>query len=191
MTKPELMHRALERAAKNIYYWTEAVAKALPGRIWRIYGPEYASPPYLPPRLFHEYVTLYVKPMVDMIQGYGGFARIHCHGKLRQILDEIVATGCAALDPIEPPDQGDVEMSYVRKNYGKQLVLFGNLEISDIENMPTELFAKKVTTALREGTAGEGRGMVLMPSAAPYGRHLAPLTIRNYEKMVELTEKFA
>ena len=30
----------------------EAVAKALPGRLWRIYGPEYAAPPYLPPRLF-------------------------------------------------------------------------------------------------------------------------------------------
>ena len=190
LTEPELMHRALERAAKSIYYCTEAIAKALPGRLWRIYGPEYASPPYLPPRLFHDYVTRYVQPQVEMIQRYGGYARIHCHGKLRLILDEIAATGCSGLDPIEPPPQGDVELSYVRERYGKQLVLFGNLEVSDIETLPTAAFTKKVETALREGTAGTGRGFVLMPSAAPYGRHLAPRTIQNYEKMVELTEKF-
>ena len=44
--------------------------------------------------------------------------------------------------------------------------------------------------ALAEGTAGDGRGFVLMPSSAPYGRQLAPLTLRNYEKMVELAEAF-
>jgi hypothetical protein len=67
-------------------------------------------------------------------------------------------------------------------------VLFGNIEVSDIETLPTERFAEKVRTALREGTRGAGRGFVLMPSACPYGRKLPALTIRNYEKMVEISE---
>jgi len=190
MTEQELFHKLLRRFADDLYTKTEAIAKALPGRLWRIYGPEYASPPYLPPALFKEYAADYVKPMVDSIQRYGGYARVHSHGNLTEILGHIAATGCTGLDPVEPPPQGDVSLAYVRKNYGKQMVLFGNLEASDIENLPVDQFAEKVRTALREGTAGKGRGFVLMPSASPYGRKLADRSLRNYEKMVELTEAF-
>ena len=186
MTEPTLFHRLLERFARQIHWQTEAIARALPGRLWRIYGPEYASPPYLPPSLFQEYVVPYDKPMVDAIQKYGGFARIHSHGRLKDILHHIAATGCVGLDPIEPPPQGDVELGFVREKVGNQMVLFGNLEASDIENLPTPEFEKKIRKAIREGTVGSGRGFVLMPSACPYGRVLAPLALANYRKMVEV-----
>ena len=127
MTEPRLFRQLLERFAATLLPRTEAVSAALPGRLWRIYGPEYAAPP-----------------------------------------------------------QGDVELRDVRARHGRQLVLFGNLEISDIENLPTDQFAGKVRQALDEGTAGSGRGFVLMPSACPYGRVLPARTLRNYEKMVEL-----
>ena len=52
LTENSLFHRALEKTPKSLYARTEAVAKALPGRLWRICGPEYATPPYLPPVLF-------------------------------------------------------------------------------------------------------------------------------------------
>ncbi|OGV65366.1 MAG: hypothetical protein A2498_12650 [Lentisphaerae bacterium RIFOXYC12_FULL_60_16] len=190
MTEPELFHRLLQRFATELYPKTEAIAQALPGHLWRIYGPEYASPPYLPPHLFREYVTDYVKPMVEAIQRHGGFARIHSHGNLKDILEHIAATGCSGLDPIEPPPQGNVSLSYVREHYGHQMVLFGNLEASDIENLPADAFAGKVRTALREGTTGPGRGFVLMPSASPYGRHLTRQALNNYQLMIDLTEQF-
>ncbi len=190
-TENALMHRALEKVASVLLPRVEAVAKALSGRLWRIFGPEYASPPYLPPTLFEEYVTRYVTPMVAAIQRYGGYARVHSHGNLRDILDLIAATGCSGLDPIEPPPQGDVTLGYVRERYGDQMVLFGNLEVSDIENMPAAQFAEKVATALREGTMGRGRGLVVMPSSAPYGRTITPLTMRNYEEMVRQVETFS
>ncbi len=47
-----------------------------------------------------------------------------------------------------------------------------------------------MATALREGTAGEGRGFVLMPSACPYGRVLPERALVNYRLMVEMTEAF-
>jgi hypothetical protein len=187
MTERELFHQALQRVARRLYPRIEAASRALPGRLWRIYGPEYASPPYLPPALFGEYVTEYVKPMVDLIHRHGGYARVHSHGRLKDILDFICATGCDGLDPIEPPGQGDVELAYVREHYGRQLVLFGNLEASDIENLPTPPFEAKVRQALREGPGG--RGFVLMPSACPYGRKLSPLAMANYEAMVRCVER--
>ncbi len=188
MMENDLMRQALDKVAATLYSKVEAVAKAFPGRLWRIHGPEYASPPYLPPHLFKEYAADYVKPMVDIIHQHGGYARIHSHGNLKIILDHIVGTGCDALDPVEPSPQGDVDLAYVRQNYGEQLVLFGNLEIADIENMATEKFVQKVDIAIEEGMAGEGRGFVLMPSAAPYGRKLSPQTMRNYECIIERIE---
>jgi hypothetical protein len=85
LTRPDLMHRALEKIAAVQMPRVEAISEALPGRLWRIYGPEYASPPYLPPRLFAEYVTRYVTPMVRAIHKHGGFARVHSHGRLRDL----------------------------------------------------------------------------------------------------------
>ena len=52
--------------------------------------------------------------------------------------------------------------------------------------MPTDKFAEKVKQALDEGSRGDGMGFVLMPSASPYGRLLAPLTVKNYEKIIEI-----
>ena len=190
MTEQELITALLEKLAEQQYLKTQAVAQLLPGRLWRIYGPEYASPPYLPPKLFKEYVVKYDSKMIEMIHRHHGYARIHSHGNLKAILDDIVKTGCMGLDPIEPPPQGDVELDYVREKYGRKLVLFGNLEISDIENMPTPEFEKKIITALKQGTYGQGRGFVLMPSACPFGRILSDLTLKNYQKIVELCESF-
>jgi hypothetical protein len=128
--------------------------------------------------------------MIEAIHRHGGYARVHSHGNVKAVLDDIVGMGADGLDPIEPPPQGDVELRYVRDNYGKKLVLFGNLEVSDIENLPTPQFSEKVKRALDEGTSGEGRGFVLMPSSCLYGREVSPLAMRNYETIVEHAEAF-
>lgn len=189
-TERELFHRLLDRFAQILYPLVDRSASALPGRLWRVYGAEYASPPYLPPRLFRAYATEYTRPIVELIQGHGGYARIHSHGKLKDVLDHIADTGCMGLDPIEPPPQGDVDLAFVRERYGRQMVLFGNLEANDIEMLSTDAFEEKIKRALDAGTSGGGRGFVLMPSASPYGRKLSDTALRNYEKMIEVVEAY-
>jgi len=190
MTEQKLFNRLLEKLARYIHARTQATAEAFPGHLWRIYGPEYATEPYLPPHLFKEYVVRYTGPMVEMIQKHGGFARIHCHGRIRTILDYIVEMGAAAIDPIEPPPHGDVELAYVRRQYGEKLVLFGNIEFADIENTEPADFEKLVKKSLNDGTQGEGKGFVLMPSSAPIDRKITPRIMRNYETMVRLATHF-
>ncbi|MHB1318486.1 MAG: hypothetical protein ACYCYF_07715 [Anaerolineae bacterium] len=126
--------------------------------------------------------------LIAAIQHHGGYARLHCHGRIGAVLDAIAEMGPDALDPIEPPPQGDVSLGDVRKRYGRQMVLFGNLEVSEIESLPTDQFRERVLRALAEGSAGSGRGFVLLPSSCPYGRELSALTLRNYEAMVEAVE---
>ena len=186
MMEEDLFRKLLDKFAGPLWRRTEQVAREFPGRLWRIYGPEYACPPYLPSHLFEQYVVGYTGPMVRTISDTGGFARIHCHGRLASVLPHIQTMGAAGLDPIEPPPSGDVNLADVRAQYGSEMVLFGNLEIRDIENMPPPEFESVVAAALDEGTRGEGRGFVLMPSASPYGRTITPTTMANYETMVRL-----
>ena len=189
-TEPVLFHRLLEKFANVLHRRTEIVAREFPGHLWRIFGPEIAGAPFLPTRLFEEYVVRYTGPMVEIIQRHGGFARIHCHGRMKDILPFFVQMGFDATDPIEPPPQGDIGLAKVRLEYGREMVLFGNLEICDLENMPPLQFKKVVAQSLSDGTAGEGHGFVLMPSAAPYGRTITPQTLENYRTMVRLVNNF-
>lgn len=186
LTEQELFHSVLDKLSRHLYDVVERVAREFPGHLWRVYGPEYAAEPYLPPYLFEEYVVRYTGPMVDIIQRYGGFARIHCHGRIRNIMPHIAGMEPAALDPVEPPPQGDVELAEIRSEYGKDIVLFGNLEISDIENVEPSEFEKVVARSLEDGTRGKCRGFVLMPSSAPCGRNISARTMTNYETIVRL-----
>ena len=188
-TEPELCHQLLEKHARYIHKRTEQVSKDFPGRLWRIYGPEYVSEPLLPPNLFEEYVVRYTGPMVRLIKENGGVVRIHSHGRIKNLVDYFIRMGADAIDPIEPYPHGDVDMKYMREKYGKQLVLFGNIEISYIENMPSDEFRKMVRKTIEDGTSGEGRGFVLTPTSAPYGRTISDLTYANYSILVEEVER--
>ena len=67
-----------------------------------------------------------------------------------------------------------------------------NNRVEDVNRLISRLAAekKKVITALKEGFMPQRTGFVLMPSSCPYGRHLPSLTLNNYQRMVELAEKF-
>jgi len=133
-------------------------------------------------------VVKYTGPMVKQIKEQGGFARIHAHGRIKNVLHYIAEMGADGIDPVEPPPHGDLEMKYVREVYGKQVLLFGNIEITDIENLPGEQFRRVVKKAITDGTYGEGRGFVLMPTASPYGRNISEQILRNYQIMIEEIE---
>jgi hypothetical protein len=187
-TEQKLCHMMLEKHARYIYKRTEAASEGFPGRFWRIYGPEYATEPFLPVSFFEDYVVRYAGPMVKMIKDKGGYVRIHAHGSVRDIIDHIVKMGADATDPLEPFPHGNADLRQIRWTYGKDLVLFGNIEIADIESLTPDKFREVVRKTISEGTFGEGKGFVLMPTASPYGRIISDQTLRNYEIMIEEVE---
>ena len=135
MTEQKLFHHLLERLSQFSAGQDRARVRGVPGPPVAGLRPGVCGRAVPAAALFREYVVRYTGPMVKAIQKHGGFARVHCHGRLRAILDDIVAMGADATDPIEPPPQGDVELDYVRQKYGDRLVLFGNIELCDIELM--------------------------------------------------------
>ncbi|MBN1935013.1 MAG: hypothetical protein JW934_10130 [Anaerolineae bacterium] len=151
--------------------------------LFRICGPEYATPPFLPPRLFERFVVPYVTEMVDLIHSYGAKARFHCHGRIGEVLDMILSTGADALDPCEAPPDGDIELAEIKRRIGGRMCLFGNLQLKLLEyGTPGEVEA---TVKRCMDAAKAGGGYVIMPTAAPIDVPLSPKTVKNYLRFIE------
>jgi uroporphyrinogen-III decarboxylase len=156
--------------------------------IFRICGPEYATPPYLTPEHFRMFVTRFLTDICQAIRSAGGFARVHCHGKIGLVLDQIVEAGAQGLDPIEPPPDGDITLGEVKRRYGRELTLFGNIELRELECSSEERIRYLVEQAMAQ--AKEGGGYVLMPTAAPINIPLSPVTERNYLAYIDAGLKY-
>lgn len=151
--------------------------------VWRIVGPEYAAPPYMPPELFRRFVTPYVSQYVRMIHSAGAFARLHVHGKIGRLLDQFIEMGVDATDPVEPPPDGDATVSKVKAAIGDRVCLMGGIELKFLENNDEKSVEKLTRQIMAEGKPG-GR-FVIMPTAAPINVPLSPQTDRNYRRFIQ------
>jgi uroporphyrinogen-III decarboxylase len=151
--------------------------------LYRICGPEYATPPYLPPALFERFVVPYVAEMVDLIHSHGAQVRLHCHGKIGRVLDMILATGADSIDPCEPPPDGDITLAEVKRRCAGRMCVFGNLELKLLEHGSEAEVAAYVKGCMDAAKAGGG--YVIMPTAAPINSPLALQTQRNYVRFID------
>jgi len=151
--------------------------------IFRIVGAEYATPPYLAPELFRLLVTRYDGQYVRMIQQAGAFARIHSHGKIARVLDQIAEMAPDALDPLEPPPDGDIDIPELKRRIGQRICLMGGIELKHLEARDPDFVADLVRRTVAAGRIG-GR-FVIMPTAAPINIPLSPRTEANYFRFIE------
>ncbi|MHB1484043.1 MAG: uroporphyrinogen decarboxylase family protein [Saccharofermentanales bacterium] len=156
--------------------------------IFRICGPEYVTPPFLSPEYFHDYVTCYLSDICRSIKEAGGIPRIHSHGKIAQVIDQFAMTDAQAIDPVEPPPDGDITLSELKKRYGDRFCFFGNIELKELEcsdRNRIDALVKEAMTAAKQGS-----GFVLMPTAAPINIPLAKKTEENFMQMIESALKY-
>ena len=146
--------------------------------LYRICGPEYATPPYLPPELFDRFVTPYVTEMTDLLHAKGAKVRLHCHGKIACVLDMIAATGADAIDPCEAPPDGDIDLAGVKRRIGGHVCICGNLQLKLLEHASRGEVAQAVRECMAAAKAGGG--YIILPTAGPINVPLAKKTEENY-----------
>jgi hypothetical protein len=97
--------------------------------IFMIGGPEYGIPPLMSPRCFREYVFKNDQKIIGVLHRYGQKVLLHCHGKIRAFLDQMLEMGADAVHPLEAPGPtGDCAEADVKKAYGDRLCLVGNIQ---------------------------------------------------------------
>jgi uroporphyrinogen-III decarboxylase len=152
--------------------------------LYRICGPEYMTPPFLPPAMFRRFMLPHVRKMVDIIHGAGAKARVHCHGRIGQVLDMIIETGCDGLDPCEPPPDGDIDLAEVKRRcLAAGVSVWGNMELKVLENGTPDDVRRVVKRIMDQ--AKDGGGFVLLPTASPANVPPSPKTEANIMAFID------
>jgi len=183
LTEPEHFARTIDAVHIRVMENLRRRLDTGPCDLYRICGPEYATPPYLPPDFFSRFVTPYVKEMTDLIHNYGAQVRLHCHGRIGQVLDFIAETGADAIDPCEAPPDGDIKLADIKRRIGNRMCISGNLQLKLLEKGSTEEVAQAVRVCM--AAAKKDGAYIIMPTAAPINTPLAPKTADNYATFIE------
>jgi len=184
VTEPRAMERYVNMMMERIMLELGDLLEHNAGDIYRLCGPELATPPCLSPEAFRKWMTPYCKRMIDLIQESGAIGRIHCHGKIGEVLDDILAIGCLALDPVEAPPSGDIMLADVKRAIGDRVCLMGNLQPRDMEMCSADHVEKVVRGTMRAGKPG-GR-FVIMPTSGPIQTPLPPQAEENYLRFIDV-----
>jgi hypothetical protein len=166
VTQRDLVHRLISTMAERVRVGLEYVLKAGVGPCFWVGGSEQATPPMMGPAMYDDFVVRYDGPLLDLVHQHGGLVHVHCHGKVRGILDRLVAMGADMLDPVEPPPDGDVTMAEARRMTQGKVTLLGNIEFRELEFASSSRIRELVRTAIQQA----GERMVLYPSATPHER---------------------
>jgi hypothetical protein len=182
MTEPALIKTLadtwLERTGEKVAWLLSQGV----GPFWHFNGVERAAPPMMGPRQWDAWVVPYDGEIMRRIKSADPEAAIHvhCHGKVRTLLDSFVEMGVDSTDPVEPPPQGDADMAAAKEAYDGKLVFLGNLEFLDMETRRPAAIEALVRSAIEDGGK---RNVMLMPSAGPHARP-SDLLLANVERYI-------
>ncbi len=183
VTNRDLLDALFEAVWARMHSLLVAYLEAGLGPIYRIFGAEFATPPMLSPRLFERWVVRYDAEMIELIQAAGGYARFHCHGRLRNALPMIRAMHPDILEPCEAPPSGDITMAELVQVVRDEFVLMGNIQATDMEAAPPEEIERQARELIA-ATRGSAR-FILSPTAGLFSQPLSPSAEQNFIRLVE------
>lgn len=151
-------------------------------------GPEIATPPMLPPRLFAELITPYEAELVRMIHKAGQLVAIHCHGKVGLVFEEFKRIGVDVLEPMEPPPQGDITLTEALDRAGG-MCLMGYIQDQDLYTARPGEMREKVRAVCELVKARGCTGYIMTSTATPYMDSPPEDFVRNYIEYLQAAQE--
>jgi len=171
----------IETAFERIYEQLEYLLQRGVGPVFHFGGSEQATPPMMSPKLYDEFVVKYDGRLFDLVHRYGGYVAVHCHGRVKSILDKLINMGADLLDPIEAPPSGDIEIGEVKKKVKGRMTLVGNIQFGDMEVCATKEIDEKVKDAI---CSGGKEKFILATTEGP----ISPVSSRMKDNYIQFIE---
>ena len=146
-------------------------------------GPERATPPLLPPAAFERFVVPYQRELVALIHSAGHPVSLHCHGRIRKVLDAALECGYDVIEPLEPPPQGDIGLEELLGSVGDRAALLGYMQDQDLHRLDPEEIRDRVRRIRL--TVGARPGFVCAPTCTPFQFPPSPRYVASYVAFLE------
>lgn len=167
LTMPDVMHRFLDRQNDMVAETVRRMGELEIGPHFSVTAHEMLTPPWMGHSQFDEFVYPYDKHVNDTIHKIGGKLRIHCHGNCMTFLEQFSEMGVDAIEPLEHPPFGDVNLAEAKRLVGDRMLLAGNVASQNFLFMSREDVRQEVKAAIQ--AAGHGGGFSLRPAAGSAG----------------------
>lgn len=188
LLEPEMIKRLADTWLERVGEKVDWMLSQGVGPFWSFNGVERACPPMMSPQQWDQWVVPYDGEIMRRIKAADPEARIHvhCHARVRTLLDSFVEMGVDSTDPTEPPPQGNADFAEVKQTYDGKLVFYGNIEFLDMETRQPDEIEALVRAAIEEGGK---QNVILMPSSRPHQRP-SDLCLANCERYIEAGLKY-
>jgi len=110
--------------------------------------------PFLSPTQFGEFVTPYLARLIRGYRDLGFYVIKHTDGNILPILDQLVESAPHALHSLDP--QGGVDIADVKRRYGEQVCLIGNVNCGALDTGTDEEVIASARYALENGMPDGG-----------------------------------
>jgi uroporphyrinogen decarboxylase len=114
----------------------------------------YNDNPFLSPGVFAEVVAPYLTKLCRGLRDLGFYAIKHTDGNIMPIIDQLVAAAPHALHSLDP--QGGVDIAEVKRRYGGQVCLIGNVNCGLLSSGTEEEAIESARYCIRHGMPGGG-----------------------------------
>ncbi len=152
-------------------------------------GPEICTPPMLAPRFFAELVTPCLRKLIEIIHDADLLAAIHCHGRVREVFPEIIKTGVDLLEPIEPPDQGNITLAELMEQAHGRICLMGYIQDQEFYTASPGTMTRRVKHIAK---VVKGRtGYIMSPTCTPFEFPCSDIYRRNYTEWLDAAQTFS
>ena len=141
------------------------------------------SGPFLSPRRFSEFVAPYLSRLIQAYRDMGFYTIKHTDGNIMPIIDQLVQANPHALHSLDP--QAGVDIAEVKRRYGKQVCLIGNVNCALLDTGTDEEVVASARYALENGMPGGG--YIFSTSNCVY----TGMPLRRYELIQEVWRQYA
>ena len=140
---------------------------------------------FMNPKLYQKYVIPWYREISNIAHKGGMKVMVHSCGDIYKLLDDIVAAGIDAINPIEPTTANpEYSIFNLKKKYGDKITLNGNVSPQDLSDKDPEFIRDYTKRLLKE--VAPGGGFILSS-----GHSINPaVKLENYLAMREIAKKY-
>jgi len=148
------------------------------GAMWYSDDIAYAAGLMVSPDFLRKHLFPWMKKIGDLCRAKGIPYIYHTDGVLWEVMEDLIACGIDAIQPIEP---AAMDIREVKRRYGDRLCLIGNVEVDLLARGTPEDVRREVRRLLREVAPGGG---YCLGSSNTIAYYVKP---ENYRAMIEET----